>query len=68
VVEDASVSLNDLPADLRLVFKTLLKKDISTRIKGLCELRSWLSNCQDEDEFIMARPQFVSAWAFGLKC
>lgn len=63
VINEASVALNSLPPELRMIFKKLTKQDLSTRIKGLEELARWAQHgCAGSEEFATARPQFVKAF------
>lgn len=60
VVEDASLTLNDLSPELRMTFKKLQKKEPNSRIKGLEELASWISSAAcKENEFLLVLSQFV---------
>ena len=59
VIEDSSVSLENLELQVRLIFKKILKKQVSTRLNGLDDLAKWLQTC-NEQEFVNIRPHFVN--------
>lgn len=66
VIEDPNVtSIDNLPPNLRLAFRRILKKDEKTQRKGLEDLAQWLSTC-NEKEFITIQSHFVNIFISGM--
>lgn len=59
VVEENTVSLNDLSPVVRLIFKKLMKTDIKSKVKGLEELLAWMSDAFDNEEYAIFQKQYV---------
>lgn len=64
VVDDACAALDDFDPELRMIFKRILKKEQSTRIRGLQEFKRWLETCTDND-FIKVRGLFIKIYEQG---
>lgn len=60
-MDDACESLDDFDPELRMIFRRILKKEQSTRIRGLQEFKHWLETCTD-DEFAKVRGLFVKIY------
>lgn len=66
VVDDAAASLDDFDPELRMIFKRILKKEQSTRTRGLQEFRQWLETCTGDD-FANVRELFVTIYRQGVE-
>lgn len=61
------MSIGDLPYELKLIFKRILKRDLQTRIKGLEDLVHWLTNeCNSIEVFELIRAQFNTLYIQGI--
>lgn len=52
-----------LPFELSTAIRKTMKKDVQTKIKGLVELRQWVSSAEDCDIF---KEEFVPPGPVGL--
>lgn len=63
VIEENSISINELSPELRIIMKKISKSDILSKQKGIEELIDWIKGPPKEEQVRAILPQYVCCFS-----